>query len=134
METERPLLGTRLREERRRLGLTQAALAAVAGISTATQVGYEGGATDPGASYLLKIAEAGVDVCWVLTGQRVDWRGFDIGMLIEIVQAVDEWAATRNKMTTAEQREHLVRVIYEHCSRDGVLSPSFVESALKVAG
>lgn len=62
--------GDRLREERIRLGLNQAELAFVAEVSKTTQFNYEKGERSPDASYLAKVAAAGVDVLYVLTGQR----------------------------------------------------------------
>lgn len=62
--------GERLREERRRLGLTQGDLAAVASIATNTQANYEKGTRNPDSAYLAAVAGAGVDVLYVLTGQR----------------------------------------------------------------
>ncbi len=63
--------GDRLREERIRLGLNQGELANVAEVSKTTQFNYEKGERSPDAPYLAKVAAAGVDVLYVLTGQRV---------------------------------------------------------------
>lgn len=101
----------------------------------ATQIGYEGGATEPAATYLNRIAAVGVDAVWVLTGKRVEERQeIDFRLLIDIVRAIDEWAATRNKPTSQETRAQLVALVYQHCSRDGVIDPTFVEMVVKIAG
>ena len=63
-------IGNRLREERERIGLTQQELAARGGVAKKSQTNYELGKTDPAASYLGLIVHAGVDVLFVLTGQR----------------------------------------------------------------
>lgn len=63
-------MGDRLKEERTRLGLSQAALAAAAGIPKATLVGYELGRRVPGGDALRSLASAGVDIHYVLTGVR----------------------------------------------------------------
>lgn len=60
----------RLREERKRLKLNQTQLAALAGTTKNSQLNYEKGNVCPNAEYLAAIAEAGVDVQYVLTGQR----------------------------------------------------------------
>lgn len=137
MDPENTTIGRRLRQERQRLGLTQSALAKVAGVSKASQLSYEADATDPGADYLINIAAAGVDVHWVLMGeslQQAGWRRLDTRLLVAITLAIEQWAATRGKPTSLETRDDLLRLIYEHCSRDGVLDMSFVQKALKVAG
>jgi len=63
-------IGTRLREERERLSLSQTALADRAGVTRKTQFNYEGGERQPDADYLVAIAAAGVDVNYVLFGTK----------------------------------------------------------------
>jgi len=62
--------GTRLREERKRLSLTQTALGAVGGVRVQAQLLYEQGKRKPDIDYLSAIAAAGVDVLYVITGRR----------------------------------------------------------------
>ena len=63
-------IGPRLREERTRLKLSQSALGTLGGVETNAQGNYESGARSPKADYLLRIAEAGVDIYYVLTSVR----------------------------------------------------------------
>lgn len=63
-------LGERLKEERVRLGLNQAELAAVGGVAKTSQFNYEKGERSPDAAYLAAVAVAGVDVLYVVTGTR----------------------------------------------------------------
>lgn len=63
-------LSEKIREERKRLKLTQVQFAEVAGVQPTTQVNYEKGTRIPDAAYLEKAAEVGVDVLYVLTGKR----------------------------------------------------------------
>lgn len=63
-------IGERLREERNRLRLSQSALGAIGGVETNAQGNYESGSRSPKASYLHKIATAGVDINYVVTGFR----------------------------------------------------------------
>lgn len=60
----------RLKEERKRLKLTQAAASAVAGVSRETWSRYEGGAVSPGMEVLVAFALEGADVQYILTGER----------------------------------------------------------------
>lgn len=62
--------GARLKEERKRLGLKQAQLAELAATTNVAQSRYESGDRSPDWGYLSAIASAGVDVLYVLTGQR----------------------------------------------------------------
>lgn len=63
-------LGIRLKEERVRLGFNQADFAALAGVAKTSQFNYEKGERSPDAAYLAAMAAAGVDVLYVVTGER----------------------------------------------------------------
>jgi transcriptional regulator with XRE-family HTH domain len=65
-------IGERLREERERLGLSQPAFAEVGGVQKRAQINYEKDERHPDAAYLAAVAAAGVDVLYVLTGQRTE--------------------------------------------------------------
>jgi transcriptional regulator with XRE-family HTH domain len=65
-------IGARLKEERNRLGLSQAEFAAVAGASKGAQLKWEKEESSPTATILTAWAEAGADALYILTGQRTD--------------------------------------------------------------
>ncbi|WP_310106309.1 helix-turn-helix transcriptional regulator [Paraburkholderia phenoliruptrix] len=62
--------GARLKDERKRLGLKQAELAELAATTNVAQSRYESGDRSPDWAYLSAVARAGVDVLYVLTGER----------------------------------------------------------------
>lgn len=62
-------MGTRLRSERERLGLSQQKAADGVGVRREMWVKYEGGA-EPGAGVLAAASRLGIDVLYVLSGQR----------------------------------------------------------------
>jgi transcriptional regulator with XRE-family HTH domain len=64
-------IGARLRDERARLGVSQTELANVCGIAKNTQLNYEKDERSPDAPYLLLANKAGVDVHYVLFGERL---------------------------------------------------------------
>lgn len=64
----------RLKEERIRLGINQADFAEMAGVQRRAQVNYESGERTPDAKYLEHIASAGVDVLYLITGERREAR------------------------------------------------------------
>lgn len=86
--------GKRLKEERNRLGLTQEALGEVGGVKRIAQYLYERDQRWPTRKYLLKIAGAGVDLPYVLTGARLQSTpqrvAIDREVLWEIYSLVDE--------------------------------------------
>lgn len=62
--------GKRLREERERLGLNQEAFGAIGGVKKLAQLKYEKGERAPDALYLAAIKNKGVDIVYLLTGER----------------------------------------------------------------
>ncbi|MDN5504468.1 MAG: transcriptional regulator [Comamonas sp.] len=63
-------IGSRLREERERLGLNQEGFGQLGGVRKQAQLLYEKDERKPDSDYLVAVAAAGVDVLFVLTGQR----------------------------------------------------------------
>jgi transcriptional regulator with XRE-family HTH domain len=69
--------GTRLAEERKRLGLKQAEFADLVGTDVPKQSLYENDRRELRADYLARLAEADVDIVYILTDRRNegDWLG-----------------------------------------------------------
>jgi transcriptional regulator with XRE-family HTH domain len=67
--------GSRLAEERKRLGLKQAEFADLVGTDVPKQSLYENDRRELRADYLARLADADVDIVYVLTGRRSegDW-------------------------------------------------------------
>ena len=63
-------IGSRLREERERLGLSQPALGEIAGAAKRTVIDWEKGKSSPNGTQLAALTAAGLDVLYILTGQR----------------------------------------------------------------
>jgi transcriptional regulator with XRE-family HTH domain len=64
--------GSRLAEERKRLGLKQAEFAALVGTDVPKQSLYENDRRELRADYLARLADAKIDVVYVLTGRRTE--------------------------------------------------------------
>lgn len=62
--------GSRLKEERSRLGLTQPQVAERCGIGKTTVINWEKDASSPNAPQLSALSGLGIDVMYVLTGKR----------------------------------------------------------------
>src|SRR3954470_1675006 len=71
--------GSRLAEERKRLGLKQAEFAALVGTDVPKQSLYENDRRELRADYLARLADAKVDVVYVLTGQRMEGTWLSTG-------------------------------------------------------
>lgn len=63
-------IGQRLREERERLGMSQPNFAAIAGTTKQTLFSWETGKTAPDGFQMAALAAQGVDVLYILTGER----------------------------------------------------------------
>jgi transcriptional regulator with XRE-family HTH domain len=64
------VFGERLKSERSRLCLNQAEFAALGGVKQHAQFQYEKGMRRPNSDYLSAIAAAGVDVYYLLAGEK----------------------------------------------------------------
>lgn len=60
----------RIREERERLGFTQAQFAGIGKVTSRSQQNYETTERKPDADYLAEIARVGADIGYIVTGQR----------------------------------------------------------------
>lgn len=68
-------ISSRIKEERLRLGMSQTAFAAIAGVTKSAQIKWESGTSSaPTAPALAAYAEAGADVLYILTGNRLPDR------------------------------------------------------------
>lgn len=91
-------IGGRLRKERERLGLNQADFGALVGCARNTQANYERDERYPDARYLSSLAEHGVDILYILTGQQtpqpdaVTVESEEEKKLLENYRAMDEAA------------------------------------------
>lgn len=124
--------GKSLKVERQRLGLSQAAFGTRGGVSKVTQASYESNSTRPDIAYLAKLADAGVDVLWVTTGQRAP-SGIDWDLIAELLDLIDEWAAERKKPTPGSERIDLLRVLYSQFALEGRIDASAAAAVFRLA-
>lgn len=98
-------VGTRLKEERKRLGLSQEAMAVACGAGKRTQILFEQDAHVPGGSYFIAADELGVDVSYVLAGRRSQLDEADTELLDAWRKAsLSARAAAMNLLSGAEPR------------------------------
>ncbi len=65
-------IGFRLKEEREKLKLNQEVMGAIGGVRKQAQLKYESGASCPSADYLAEISKVGVDVLYIVLGERAN--------------------------------------------------------------
>ncbi|WLI08314.1 helix-turn-helix domain-containing protein [Pseudomonas sp. FP597] len=87
-------ISVRLKEERARLKLSQTDLGAVGGVGKTTQINYEKGVGSPDATYLAAVAQLGMDILYVVTGERkptpTDSISADAAELLKAYECVSE--------------------------------------------
>lgn len=88
-ETFESLVGSRLREEREALGLTQAEVADLVGVTREQWGRYERGVGVPGGTPLAALTHAGGDLVYVLTGVRQEVSAREQALL-RAFRAIDE--------------------------------------------
>jgi|SRR3954468_17188915 transcriptional regulator with XRE-family HTH domain len=71
--------GTRLAEERKRLGLKQGEFADLVGTAVPKQSLYENDKRELRGDYIARLAEADVDIVYVLTGRRSEGEWLEKG-------------------------------------------------------
>jgi transcriptional regulator with XRE-family HTH domain len=106
-------IGTRLRQERKRLGLSQKEMGLLGGVAANAQGKYESGERVPKADYLAALSRAGVDVLYVLTSRRAARLELDNAfakidgvattpelLLIEVQHAVRHFVSTIEELSS----------------------------------
>jgi len=111
----RSAIGIRLREERERLELTQAAFAELGGASKRSQIEWEKGAATPNAEFLAFVAEHGVDVLYVLTGarQQTDQAGRKLELLNQAWVALEEHYQRTGRAPSPTKKRQAAEALYQ---------------------
>lgn len=109
-------VGRRLREEREATGIGVVAFAGACGVSKQAQGLFEKGDNLPGGAYLIEAAKLGVDVKYVLTGERGVERVYmpvNRALLAEVVEGVEAGLKQQKLRMAAAARAELVARLYE---------------------
>lgn len=125
--------GGRLRIERARLEMNQAQLAALGGVAKLTQLKYEKGERVPSADYLYRVYQQGVDVGYLITGERAagyvpDMQvyarnmgdkenafasgGVNIAQLKQIIECAETRLKTSGAILSTEKKADLIAALY----------------------
>jgi len=106
-------IGTRIKEERLRLGKSQEELAACAGVQRRAQIRYEQGEREPDAGYLRAIAAHGADVLYILTGRREQPALEDIKTLTAAIEVIEEALAKRRATLPPAKKAEVIALAYD---------------------
>lgn len=129
--------GERLRAERVRLALSQEQTAAIGGVTRKTQGLYEKNERMPDAQYLTELAGAGMDICYVLTGDRAkdvlaaaagpepvitetpQAAAIDLPRLQKIARLLEEVAAAAGRQWIAADLVTTAAEVYNYLAAEG---------------
>ncbi|WP_099360539.1 helix-turn-helix domain-containing protein [Aeromonas dhakensis] len=104
------LIADRLKSERKRLGLTQESLAELAGIKRITLQSWERGLSSPPAIALSALGSVGMDVLFVLSGERQQTGIGEAAVHQAVLDAVD-LLSLEDKVNAAQLAKAVVKLI-----------------------
>jgi len=109
-------LGSRLKEERKRLGLSQQEFGAIGGVEANAQGKYESGERIPRSDYLAALEKKGVDILYVLSAKHTP-------MTADSLNAAERAIITHYRALNADDQEAISQ-----------LANSLSECAMESAG
>jgi transcriptional regulator with XRE-family HTH domain len=132
----------RLRAERARLGLNQTDFAALAGVTKKTQMLYEAGERVPDAHYMAAITQAGADMYYIITGQKIidpnpvatgpTWAPIDGDKLGRIIEMLETAAKQAGRRWPSKKLAEVAAEIYNALGHEQQFDEPRVERILKL--
>jgi transcriptional regulator with XRE-family HTH domain len=109
------LFPSQLKEERIRLGLTQAKAAELCGVRREAWGQYERGSVVPGAQVLFRFVSHGADAGFIFTGERLEARPplEDRERLRLAVEAVEEGLAAIHRKLSPDKKTEIILAAYD---------------------
>jgi transcriptional regulator with XRE-family HTH domain len=135
-------IGTRLREERKRLGFTVEAFAQLGNASKRSMIEWEKeGEPTPNAVTLYLWSEAGADVGYIITGRKtapeaahkLQQPAVYNELLAAVMEAVEEILVDRKIRLPAAKKAMLVTALYEDARGKGAVDRATVLNLVKLA-
>jgi len=98
-------VGGRLRQVRQDMHLSQAEFGKLGGVLKQAQLKYEKGDRTPDAAYFEALGKAGVDVRYVVTGQRITPAEMELERRLSHVRAASEATVSISGLTKQQQAQ-----------------------------
>lgn len=130
------MFGSRLAQERKRLGLNQRDLADRMGVGRSAVGMIETDRSPLDAERLVNLGAHGFDVLYVLTGERghvAAGRLLDWDLCIAISQRVSDWSKRRGVRLSNEKMAALVKLLYLQAALRGTLDDSTFDESMRIA-
>lgn len=125
----------RLREERKRLGMSQEELAAQLSVSRSSVAYYESDRTVPDVTCMVRAAKVGVDVGYVMYGQRgaeQAERILDWDLLAAILRRIHDWTEEYGHDIAAEKQVAIARVLYRQFAKSREIDAGVMKEMLNL--
>lgn len=119
-----------------RLGITQPKVAEAGGVSKTTVIGYESGAHLPDALFLSRVRELGMDVGYVVTGERAVVKAgtdFDWDLLEVLLEVVESFEDRRQRALSPKGKARIIRILYNASSATGRVDSGLARAVLDEA-
>lgn len=124
-------IGERLKEARKGLGLNQEQFCALVNVSRKTQSDYENGRGYPDAYYLSILHQQGVDISYIITGERTTGIN-DLVELQQCVMEVEDWLHKNKKELQKEQLLNAAKQLFK-AKREQVPTGTAIDLILNTA-
>jgi transcriptional regulator with XRE-family HTH domain len=128
--------GDRIRQERKRLGLTQQQFADGLDISRSAVTFYETDRTVPDANFFSSAIANGIDIGYILVGERsVELAGYmlDWKLLGLILAAIRLWCTDEKIAIPLAKELAIAQLLYTHFSKRGLIDQDVVDQTMKLA-
>lgn len=130
--------GQRLRDERKRLGFTQAEFASKLGISRNTQVNYESMDRDPDVKYLAKVEELGADSKFIVTGEKATERdvnslGRECSIVFNVVEDVEKYLESSGLKLTPQRKARAISILFRLAYPTGIIDTNTIHEVISLA-
>lgn len=135
MENFREGFGARLKEEREKRGLTQEDFAQLGGVQKLAQHRYEKGLVQPSISYLYAIEPYGVDIGYLLSGQKgsVAASEINIELMQGIIAELEDYLSKLGVVLSSNKKARIIAMLYRTFCVNGVVLKSTIEEFVNLA-
>lgn len=130
------MVGKRISEERERLGLTQKDLGELWNVGRSAVAMIESGRSPLVVDRLLELEKLGVDIQYVLFGQRstqIASRMLDWQLLTLILKGVRQWSSSHGIRLAPEKEAVFLKLFYDLFVASGAIDEAAMNEALSLA-
>jgi transcriptional regulator with XRE-family HTH domain len=127
--------GTRLREERDRLGLTQEEFARLGGVQKLAQHKYEKGDRTPSVEYLNAIEPYGINIGYLFSGSKgaEATTNIDVDLMQGIITELENSVDRLGLVVTTRKKARIIAMLYQVFHIQKRIDVKVVDEAVKIS-